>query len=129
MKQVYDNFPQHKIVKTLNIPLCTMHNYIGSFSFSIVTETGDIIINIYAHEGHGWKSKLDACDLQGLSGQYIKNRYDYVMEIIAWDQEHCQKSLSVNTFHFVRLKVYHAKKKPNVNMIQKCWHLLWVKTN
>ena len=55
------------------------------------------------------------------------------MEIIAWAQKHLQNSLSVNivcrAIHKCRLKLYHAKKNPHVNMIQKHCHLLWAKAH
>jgi len=47
---------------------------------------------------------------------------------LSWAQEHFQRSLSVNTVHRVihkcRSKLYHAKKKPYVNISQRCHHLL-----
>lgn len=48
----------------------------------------------------------------------IKNRCDSVMEIIAWAQEHFQKSLNT---------VPSTKKKPHVNMVQKHHNLFWAK--
>lgn len=52
----------------------------------------------------------------------------FVMKIPGWAQEHLQKSLSVSTVHRVihkwSFKLYHTKKKPYVNVIQKCHHLL-----
>lgn len=46
-------------------------------------------------------------------GHCIKNRQNFVLEIIAWADEHFQKSLSVNTvhpaFHKCKLELYHAK--------------------
>ena len=38
-------------------------------------------------------------DLWALRWNCIKNRHVSVMEISAWDQEHSQKSFSVNTIH------------------------------
>ena len=58
------------------------------------------------------------------------------MEITAWAQEHFRKSLIDQYLKTVHrniqkssLKLYHAKKKLYVNMIQKVCHLLWVKVN
>ena len=70
----------------------------------------------------------------GPSGRHcIKNRHDSVTEITAWAQDHFRKSLSVNTVHRAihkcKLKLYHAKKKPYVNTIQKRRHLLWAKAH
>lgn len=45
-------------------------------------------------------------------------------KITARAQQHFQKSLSVNTDHEFRLKLYHVKKKPFVNMFQKYRSLL-----
>jgi len=79
-------------------------------------------------KGHIWKSILNGHDLWALWQHCTKNREDSVMEITAWDQKHFQKSLSVNTdIKKRRLELYHAKKKLYVNMIRKCYHLLWVK--
>ena len=63
------------------------------------------------------KLKLDACDLQVLMW------HGSPLDIPAWAQELFQKSLSVDTvcraIHKWKLKLHHAKKKPNVNTIQK----------
>ena len=62
-----------------------------------------------------------------------KNRHDSVREISAWTPEHFQKSQSVSTVHPAvhkcRLKLYHAEKKPYVNMIKKRCSLLRVKAH
>ena len=50
----------------------------------------------------------------------------------SWAQEHNKKSLYANTVchvHKCRLKLYHAEKKPYVNIIQKQRSLLWVKAH
>ena len=74
-------------------------------------------------KGQGRKPILDARDLRALKRHCIKNRHDSVTEITAWAQDHFRKSLSVNTvrraIHKCKLKLYHAKKKPYVNTIQK----------
>uniref|UniRef100_A0A9J8C7U4 Tc1-like transposase DDE domain-containing protein n=1 Tax=Cyprinus carpio carpio TaxID=630221 RepID=A0A9J8C7U4_CYPCA len=55
------------------------------------------------------------------------------MEITIWAQEYFQKTLSVNTIHRAirrcRLKLHKSKKKPYLNMIQKCRHFLWAKAH
>ncbi len=56
--------------------------------------------------------------------------HDSVIDITKWAQEYFQKPLSVNTIHFAicrcQLKLYHAKRKPYVNMVQKRRCVLWV---
>ncbi len=51
--------------------------------------------------------------------------------ITKWAQEYFQKPLSVNTIRRAicrcQLKLYHAKRKPYVNMVQKCRRVLWAK--
>ncbi len=53
--------------------------------------------------------------------------------ITKWAQECFQKPLSVNTIRHVicrcQLKLYHAKRKPYVNMVQKRRHVLWAKAH
>ena len=79
------------------------------------------------------KPILDACDLRALRRHCIKNRHDSVTEITAWAQDHFRKSSSVNTvpraIHKCKLKLYHAKKKPYVNTIQKRCRPLWAKAH
>jgi len=64
----------------------------------------------------------------------IKNKHDYsVLEITVWAQEPFQRSLSLKTVHHLihkcRLELYHAEKKPYVNMIQKHCRRLWIKAH
>ncbi len=51
----------------------------------------------------------------------------------SWAQEYFQKPLLVNTIRCAiwrcQLNLYHAKRKPYVNMVQKCCHVLWVKAH
>uniref|UniRef100_A0A8C2CHQ7 Tc1-like transposase DDE domain-containing protein n=1 Tax=Cyprinus carpio TaxID=7962 RepID=A0A8C2CHQ7_CYPCA len=53
------------------------------------------------------------------------------MELTTWVQEYFQKTLLVNTIHrAIRrcwFKLYRSKKKPYLNMIQKCRRFLWAK--
>ncbi len=48
-------------------------------------------------------------------------------------KEYFQKPLSVNTIRrticWCQLKLYHAKRKPYVNMVQKHCHVLWAKAH
>ena len=71
---------------------------------------------------------MNAPDLQTLRLYCVTNSH-----VSAWAQEDFQKSLSVNTVHHAihkcRSKLCHAKKKPYVNMIKECCHLLWTKAN
>jgi len=75
---------------------------------------------------------LDSCNLCAPRQHCMKNRHNSDREIIAWTQEHLQKSLSVNAFHRAthkrQLKLFHAKT-PHVNMIQKHCVLLWTKAH
>ncbi|KAK3508628.1 hypothetical protein QTP70_000915 [Hemibagrus guttatus] len=84
-------------------------------------------------KGQGRKTILDARDLQALRRHCITYRNATVMEITTWAQEYFQKTLSVNTIHRAirrrRLKLYRSKKKPYLNMIQKCRRFLWAKAH
>ncbi len=55
------------------------------------------------------------------------------INITKWAQEHFQKLLSVNTNRPAicrcQLMLSHAKKKPYVNMVQKCRRVLWAKAH
>ncbi len=63
----------------------------------------------------------------------ITHRHDFVIDITKWAQEYFQKPLSVNTIHRAicrcQLKLYHAKRKPYVNMVQKRRRVLWAKAH
>ncbi len=52
------------------------------------------------------------------------HRHDSVIDTTKWAQEYFQKPLSVSTIRRAicrcQLKLYHAKRKPYVNMVQKC---------
>ncbi len=58
---------------------------------------------------------------------------DSVIDITKWAQEYFQKPLSVNTIRRAicrcQLKLYHAKRKPFVNMVQKRCCVLWAKAH
>ncbi len=62
----------------------------------------------------------------------ITHRHDYLIDITKWAQEYIQKSLSVNTIRHAicrcQLKLYHAKSKPYVNMVQKHRRVLWAES-
>ncbi len=62
--------------------------------------------------------------LQTLGWLCITHRHDSVIDINEWAKEYFQKPLSVNTIHRAicrcQLKLYHLKRKPYVNMVQKC---------
>ncbi len=59
----------------------------------------------------------------------ITHRHDSVIDITKWAQEYFQKPLSVNTICRAicryQLQLYHAKRKPYVNMVQKRRRVLW----
>ncbi len=57
----------------------------------------------------------------------------HVIVITKWAQEYFQKPLLVNTIRRAicrcQLKLYHAKRKPYVNMVKKRRHVLWAKAH
>ncbi len=63
----------------------------------------------------------------------ITHQHDSDIDITKWAQEYFQKPLSVNTIRRAicrcQLKLYHAKRKPCVNMVQKCRRVLWAKAH
>ncbi len=101
-----------------------MHNIIKRFR-----ETGEISVR----KGQGRKPLLDACGLRALRQHFITHRRDCVTDITKWAQEYFQKPLLVNTIcHAIckcQLKLYHAKRKPYVNMVQKRRRVLWAKAH
>ncbi len=91
--------------------------------------TGEISV----HKGQGRRPLLDVRGLRALRQHCITHRHDFVIDIIKWAQEYFQKPLSVNTIRRAicrcHLKLYHAKRKPYVNMIQKRHRVLWAKAH
>ncbi len=124
VEQYQKGVSQRKIAKSLKLSSSTVHNIIQRFR-----ESGTISV----HKGQGRKTILDAHDLQALRQHCITYRNATVMEITTWAQEYFQKTLLVNTIHRAirrcRLKLYRSKKKPYLNMIQKCRHFLWAKAH
>ncbi len=63
------------------------------------------------------------CGLRALRRHCNTHRHDPVIDITKWAQEYFQKLLSVNTICRTicrcQLKLYHAKRKPFVNIVQK----------
>ncbi len=61
--------------------------------------------------------------LRALRRNCITHRHDSIIDITKWAQEYFQKPLSVNTIRRTicrcQLNLYHAKRKPYVNMVQK----------
>ncbi len=92
-------------------------------------ETGEISVR----KGQGRRPLLDARGLQALRQHCITHRHDYVIDITKWAQEYFQKPLLVNTIRRAicrcQLNLYHAKRKPYVNMVQKRRRVLWVKAH
>ncbi len=119
-----NNVTQHQIAKALQISSSTVHNIIKRFR-----ETGEISVR----KGQGWRPLLDARGLRGLRRHCITHRHDSVIDITKWAQEYFQKPLSINTIHRAicrcQLKLYHAKRKPYVNMVQKRRRVLWAKAH
>ncbi len=71
--------------------------------------------------------------LRALRRHCITHRHDSVIDITKWAQEYFQKPLSVNTIRHAicrcQLKLYHTKRKPYVNMVQKRRRVLWAKAH
>ncbi len=107
--------PQRQIAKALQISSSTLHNIIKR-----LRETGEISVR----KGQGRRPLLDAHGLRALRRHCITHRHDSVIDITKWAQEYFQKPLSVNTIRRAicscQLKLCHAKRKPYVNMVQKC---------
>ncbi len=101
-----------------------MHNIIKRFR-----ETGEISV----HKGQGRIPLFDARGLLALRRYCITHRHDSVNDITKWAQECFQKPLSVNTIRCAicrcQLKLYHAKRKPFMNMVQKRHCVLWTKAH
>ncbi len=78
------------------------------------------------------KSLLYARGLRALRRHCITHQHDSVIDITKWAQEYFQKPLLVNTICQAicrcQLKLY-AKRKPYVNMVQKCRRVLWAKAH
>ncbi len=119
-----NNVPQRQIAKALQISSSSEHNIIKRFR-----ETGEISVR----KGQGRRPLLDACGLRALRRHWITHRHDSVIDITKWAQEYFQKPLSVNTIRRAicrcQLKLYHAKRKPYVNMVQKRRRVLWTKAH
>ncbi len=119
-----NNVPQCQIAKGLQISSSTVHNIIKRFRGS-----GGISVR----KGQGRIPLLDGRDLRALRRHCITHRHDSVIDITKWAQEYFQKPLSVNTIRRAicryQLKLYHAKRKPYVNMVQKRRRVLWAKAH
>ncbi len=119
-----NNVPQHQIAKALQISSPTVHNIIKRFR-----ETREISVR----KGQGRRPLLDARGLRALRRHCITHRHDSAIDITKWAQEYFQKPLSVNTIRRAicrcQLKLYHAKRKPYVNMVQKHRRVLWAKAH
>ncbi len=76
--------------------------------------------------GYPWSS-------QTFRWHCITHRHDSVIDINKWAQEYFQKSLSLNTIGRAickcQLKLYQAKRKPFMNMVQKRHRVLWAKAH
>ncbi len=119
-----NNVPQRQIAKALQISSSTVHNIIRRFR-----ETGEISVC----KGQGRRPLLDARGLRALRRHCITHQHDSVIDITKWAQEYFQKPLSVNTIRRAicrcQLKLYHAKRKPYVNLVQKRCRVLWAKAH
>ncbi len=96
---------------------------------NVFRETGEISVR----KGQGRRPLLDARGLRALRRHCITHQHDSVIDITKWAPEYFQKPLSVNTIRRAicrcQLKLYHAKKKPYVNMVQKRRRVLWAKAH
>ncbi len=119
-----NNIPQRQIAKALQISSSTVHNIIKRFR-----ETGEVSVR----KGQGQRPLLDVCGLRALRRHCITHQHDSVIDITKWAQEYFQKPLSVNTIRRAicrcHLKLYHAQRKPYVNMVQKSRRVLWAKAH
>ncbi len=119
-----NNVPQCQTVKALQISSSTVHNTIKRFR-----DTGEISVC----KGQDRIPLLNVRSLRALRRHCITHQHDSVIDITQWAQEYFQKPLSVNTIHRAicrcQLKLYHAKRKPYVNMVQKRRRVLWVKAH
>lgn len=119
-----NNVPQRQIAKALQITSSAVHNIIKKFR-----ETGEISVR----KGQGRRPLLDACGFRALRRHCITHRHDCINDITKWAQEYFQKPLSINTIRRAisrrQLKLYHAKRKPYVNMVQKRRRVLWAKAH
>ncbi len=119
-----NNVPQRQITKALQISSSTVHNIIKRFR-----ETGEISVR----KGQGRRPLLDARGLRALRRHCISHLHYLVIDITKWAQEYFQKPLSVNTIRRAicrcQLKLYHAKRKLYVNMVQKRSRILWAKAH
>ncbi len=122
MEHFKNNIPQCQIAKALQIS--SVHNIIKNFR-----ETGEISV----HKGQGQIPLLDARGLRALRRHCIPHQHDSVIDFTKWAQEYFQKPLSVNTIRRAicrcQLKLYHAKRKPYVNIFQKRRRVLWAKAH
>ncbi len=84
-------------------------------------------------KGQSQRPLLDARGLRALRRHCITHWHDSVIDITKWAQEYFQKPLLVNTIRRAicrcQLKLYYAKRKPYVNMVQKRRRVLWAKAH
>ncbi len=125
LKTTFINVKLQSAIKWFwQISSSTVHNIIKTFR-----ETGDISVR----KGRGRRPLLDACGLRALRWHCITHRHDSVIDITKWAQEYFQKPLSVTTICRAicrcQLKLYHAKRKPYLNMVQKRRRVLWAKAH
>ncbi len=112
------------MAKALQISSSTVYNIIKRFR-----ETGEISVR----RGTRPKTFVGCPWSSGPQMTLRHSSHDSVIDITKWAQEYFQKPLSVNTICRAicrcQLKLYHAKRKPYVNMVQKRRRVLWAKAN
>ncbi len=118
MEYFKNNVNQRQIAKALQISSSTVHNIIKRFRETLW------------RKGQGRRPLLDARGLRALRRHCIIHRMILSLTLLN-GQEYFQKPLSVNTIRCAicrcQLKLYHAKRKLYVNMVQKCHRVLWAK--
>ncbi len=107
--------------------LCTTHK------LQCITSKDSEKLEKSVCKGQCRRPLLDACGLRALGLHCITHRHDSVIYITKLAQEYLLKPLSVNTVRRAicrcQLKLYHAKRKPYVNMVQKHRRVLWAKAH
>ncbi len=118
-----NNVHQRHSAKAVQISSSTVHNIIKRFR-----ETGEISVRKRQE-----RPLLDACGLRALRRHCITHRMILSLTLLNGPQEYFQTPLSVNTIRRVicrcKLKLYHSKRKPYVNMVQNRRHVLWAKAH
>ncbi len=113
----------------VNVKLQRLCKYYHLQCITSSKDTGKISVC----KGQDQRPLLDARGLRALTRYCITHQHGSDIDITKWAQEYFQKPLSVNTICRAicrcQLKLYHAKRKPYVNMVQKSRRVLWAKVH